>query len=87
MPLYFEDTVVPNSLNKDSPLEDVDRLIKINIGKLRGVHDKYGLALLRIAEALKVNKIKVKHAIATTTKPSWWPIEASKSINKAKEQF
>lgn len=86
MPLYFEDTVDYNDLTKDSLVEDAEKLIKINIGKVRGIHEKYGLALLRIAEALKVNKLKVKNAIATTTKPSWWPIEASKIItNKAKE--
>ncbi|KAI5741788.1 hypothetical protein M8J76_017087 [Diaphorina citri] len=71
MPLYFKDNVEANSLAKDSVIEDFDKLVKINIGKLRGVHEKYGLALLRIAEALKVQQLKVKDHVAKTAKPSW----------------
>ncbi|XP_017771389.1 PREDICTED: putative transferase CAF17 homolog, mitochondrial isoform X2 [Nicrophorus vespilloides] len=70
-------------IHLDKPLEDIPEeknivLDKVNLGKFRGSVGCTGLALLRIAQAIECQGIPIGNSLATTGKPTWWPLEAPK---------
>lgn len=72
MPLYFK--------NSPTILPDDNRLLvdKSNLGKLRGIKDTFGLALLRVDLALDFGEFKIGNEIAKVFKPHWWPVTLPK---------
>lgn len=75
MPIIFDrevTTEIPNDTLIYSSTSDKA------IGKIRGVSKKFGIALLRITEALSAPSLKVLDYTATTFRPKWWPAEAPK---------
>lgn len=72
MPLLFEKP--PSSLPKDNIL----KIDKINLGKLRGIERNLGLALLKIETALEIKEFKVGNEVAKVWRPHWWPLELPK---------
>ncbi|XP_076268160.1 iron-sulfur cluster assembly factor IBA57, mitochondrial [Rhynchophorus ferrugineus] len=72
MPLLF--TKPPKTL----PENDVIVHSGVNVGKLKGVFENVGLALLRVEKALKFGNITVGDGEASVIKPNWWPIELPK---------
>ena len=54
-----------------------------NIGKFRSNNGKYGLALLRVSDALKCDKMILEESNyeVETWRPNWWPREMSKEHN------
>lgn len=71
--------VMPISIDAKSrvPLnEDVKSGDGKSVGKVRGVDGSYGIALMRIEQALAAKELKVGTSIITTGKPLWWPQEA-----------
>ena len=77
MPLVFE-SAPQNELKSDTSIQHPSGCNKSALGKLRGVEQNVGLALLRISEALDVSKLKISDIMAETMKPFWWPQEAPK---------
>lgn len=77
MPLYF-DNLPSSKFSPDTPIiEDSTKKI---VGKLRGLEQSLGLGLLRIAEALKAQKLYVGDYSCSTIKPTWWPHEAPRDV-------
>ncbi|XP_027849920.1 putative transferase CAF17 homolog, mitochondrial isoform X1 [Aphis gossypii] len=71
MPLIFDDT--PTSLDLDADIYcESDLNVKRPPGKLRGLCGKIGIALLRIDECLKAERLIVGGFTAKTFIPSWW---------------
>ncbi|KAK7868147.1 hypothetical protein R5R35_003023 [Gryllus longicercus] len=48
------------------------------LGKLHGLENKNGLALLKVSEALSAPALRLLNVSGFTKKPSWWPQEAPK---------
>ncbi|XP_026807942.1 putative transferase CAF17 homolog, mitochondrial isoform X1 [Rhopalosiphum maidis] len=71
MPLVFDDTPTGLDLNADIYNES-DLGAKRPPGKLRGLCGKIGIALLRIDECLKVERLIVGGFTAKTFIPNWW---------------
>lgn len=55
---------------------------KSNLGKLKAVMNDHGLGLIRVKEALDAKVICIDKYSAEPLKPSWWPMEAPKEIQK-----
>lgn len=72
MPLFF--TKIPTESSQERSIEHENK----KLGKLRGIENNVGLALLRIADALKPDEFNVGNGKARTEKPIWWPLEAPK---------
>ncbi|XP_057654616.1 putative transferase CAF17 homolog, mitochondrial [Diorhabda carinulata] len=72
MPLLFERA--PSLL----PNENTIKINKINLGKLRGIEQNLGLALLKIETALEIREFKVGDELAKVWRPHWWPLELPK---------
>lgn len=72
MPLFF--TQIPTTL----PTDNIILHKNVNLGRLRGIENNVGLALLRISKALDFGEFSVGNGIARVVKPSWWPVEAPK---------
>lgn len=55
-----------------------------NVGKVRGMQDRAGIALLRTEECAKAEKLTLKDTSDEVTYriPSWWPKEAPKRVMK-----
>ncbi|CAI6361669.1 unnamed protein product [Macrosiphum euphorbiae] len=71
MPLIFEDT--PTGLDLDADIyNESDLGVKRPPGKLRGLCGKIGIALLRIDECLKAERLIVGGFRAKTFIPNWW---------------
>lgn len=71
MPLVFDDTPIGLDLNADIYCES-DSSAKRPPGKLRGLCGKIGIALLRIDECLKAERLIVGGFTAKTFIPDWW---------------
>lgn len=72
MPLILS-SVPECELTQESIIETEDGK---KVGKLRGISNKYAIALLRITESLQnATKLKVYNVSAFTYKPYWWPQE------------
>jgi len=73
MPLIFDDT--PTGLDLDADIYNKsDSGVKRPPGKLRGLCGKIGIALLRIDECLKAERLIVGGYTAKTFIPNWWKI-------------
>lgn len=48
------------------------------VGKLRGIGRRWALGLLRLELALKSKKLTINDIEGSTSRPTWWPIEAPK---------
>ncbi|XP_022160856.1 putative transferase CAF17 homolog, mitochondrial isoform X1 [Myzus persicae] len=71
MPLIFDET--PTGLNLDADIyNESDTGVKRPPGKLRGLCGKVGIALLRIDECLKAERLVVGGFTAKTFIPNWW---------------
>jgi len=71
MPLIFDDT--PTGLDLDADIyNESDLDVKRPPGKLRGLCGKIGIALLRIDECLKAERLIVGGFKAKTFIPNWW---------------
>lgn len=71
MPLIFDDTPSNLDLNADVYCQS-DLKSKRPPGKLRGLCGNVGIALLRIDECLKAEKLIIGSYTAKTFVPSWW---------------
>lgn len=71
MPLIFNDTPSDLDLNADVYCQS-DLKSKRPPGKLRGFCGNVGIALLRIDECLKAEKLIIGNYTAKTFVPSWW---------------
>lgn len=72
MPLIYEENV--NIKKNDSITNEKGK----NVGKVINACKGYGIGLMRIAEALDAQSLKVNQNNVQTFKPGWWPLEASK---------
>lgn len=75
MPLEFNQQIVM----KDGEVLDVKNEENENVGKIRNVSGKFGIGLLRVDQVLSAKSLTANENQCSTTKPQWWPIEASKS--------
>lgn len=74
MPLIFDDIPTGLALNTDIYTQyDIDA--KRPPGKLRGLCGKFGIALLRIDECLKAEKLIIGKFTAKTFVPNWWKVQ------------
>jgi folate-binding protein YgfZ len=73
MPLVFETAVKMNES------VDVSNEEKKSVGKLRGVSDVYGLALMRVDPALAAKELSYNENKCTIENPFWWPTQAVSS--------
>lgn len=80
MPIMF-DEVPKIQLNYD---ETIFNETGKPVGKFRGHENKYGLGLVRIAEALNSQSLEICKSRVTVLKPFWWPQEAQKQEVSAK---
>ncbi|XP_021952352.1 putative transferase CAF17 homolog, mitochondrial isoform X2 [Folsomia candida] len=70
----------------DKILGDVQSIQILNgkkrpVGKVRGLHGNLGIALFRVEETLSASTLTLNDTLITVSKPSWWPVEASKDIS------
>jgi len=72
MPLIFDDTPTGLELNADIYCESNSGVNKRPPGKLRGLCGKFGIALLKIDECLKAERLIVGGFTAKTFIPNWW---------------
>jgi len=77
MPLVFDKPVEDDRLSPDSGMETSKGQ---RVGKFRGRTGVYGLGLLRVAESLAADCLRVKDVdnAVGTFKPFWWPVELPK---------
>lgn len=70
MPISFES--IPEGLNSGEIITDTEGK---NLGKFRNYKGIYGLALLRVGQALKANKtgMNIRDYKLKTQIPEWWP--------------
>lgn len=78
MPLMLRSEVSDKGLPLDTPIEAIRGEKKATIGKLRGSEKNNAIGLLRIAEALEVNKFTIGNIEGETLRPFWWPQELPK---------
>lgn len=79
MPLILS-SVPDQELEQDSIIVTEDEKI---VGKLRGLYENYGIALLRINETLEnASKLKLNGISAITYKPFWWPQKLKEDLSK-----
>lgn len=71
MPLIFDETPIGLDINTDIYCES-ELSTKRPPGKLRGICGKVGVALLRIDECLKAQRLVVGGFKAKTFVPDWW---------------
>ncbi|KAL3286898.1 hypothetical protein HHI36_001385 [Cryptolaemus montrouzieri] len=72
MPIYFSESL------KEMPADDSVLHEKIKLGKIRGIEENIGLALIRFDLVNSNQSLKVFGTEAIIGKPFWWPIEAPK---------
>lgn len=77
MPLIL-DSEESGSITLDSPIEDATGNKTMAIGKLRGIERNSGIGLMRVTEALQLEKFKIGSITGRTIKPFWWPQEMPK---------
>ncbi|XP_055637058.1 putative transferase CAF17 homolog, mitochondrial [Toxorhynchites rutilus septentrionalis] len=71
MPLFFNEPIDEHSIAKDTEIKNQQGQI---VGKLRGVKNSVGLALLRIEKIGKNDNLLVAEKYhCTTHTPFWWP--------------
>lgn len=73
MPLKFDELPEDLKFNYD------DNIVNENdkpVGKLRGIAGQYGLGLMRIAETVSAESIKLSNVGVKTARPQWWPLES-----------
>lgn len=73
MPLIFDETPTGLDLNADIYVQSISDT-KRPPGKLRGLCGKVGIALLRIDECLKAERLIIGGFTAKTFIPNWWKI-------------
>lgn len=78
MPLMLSSELPEKDLEIDTPIEAVKGDKKTVIGKLRGSEKNSALGLMRIAEALEINKFTIGSIESETVRPFWWPQELPK---------
>lgn len=81
MPLLF--TKLPKTL----PENNVIVHNRVNVGKLKGIFENVGLALLRVEKALTFGTITVGDGEADVIRPAWWPIELPKEKQDSGEKL
>lgn len=76
MPVVFKNPVTDSTKSDDKVSDENGN----RVGKLRGLiqGSVYGLALLRIQQALCSSQLTIDSSPITTHRPTWWPIEAPK---------
>lgn len=55
-----------------------------SVGKVRGLEGQFGIALIRVEEALAASTLTLKsqpQIIVKVSRPNWWPIQLSKEIH------
>lgn len=77
MPLIL-DSDESSNIALDCPIEDATGNKAMPIGKVRGIEQNTGIGLMRVAEALELDKFKIGNTMGRTLKPFWWPQEMSK---------
>lgn len=86
--LYYFDLIIVRLTTAidDKILGDVQSIQILNgkkrpVGKVRGLHGNLGIALFRVEETLSASTLTLNDTLITVSKPSWWPVEASKDIS------
>ncbi|XP_015109226.1 uncharacterized protein LOC107036031 [Diachasma alloeum] len=79
MPLVFDDVPGGRLEVDESVLGEGGKAV----GKLKGVEGRFGLGLMRIAEALAGGGLRVGGTGVKVVKPCWWPVDSpkEKSVN------
>lgn len=69
---FFFFSSIPEGLNSGEIITDTEGK---NLGKFRNYKGIYGLALLRVGQALKANKtgMNIRDYKLKTQIPEWWP--------------
>lgn len=83
MPVVFQNAVpLSPSADDQSAAKIVTNENGTKVGQLRGsiAGSVYGLALLRMHQSLSSSQLAIDSHPITTHKPSWWPIEAPKTV-------
>lgn len=73
MTVYIPHKVDKSSLDVQTPNGKV-------VGKLRGIEEKYGLAILRVDSAQDSMYLQVDNTPCKVKKPYWWPIELPERV-------
>lgn len=78
MPVQFLDRTDCESIEKDAPIYASVEPGKIQIGRLKNKSFDYGIALIKIKEALESKDLYVGMSPIDVVRPHWWPREAPK---------
>jgi hypothetical protein len=76
-----EGVTIEGDLNTLQIISDKDR----PVGKVRGLKGSFGIALVRVEDALSASKLTLNDHTVKIVKPVWWPIQASKELASAKK--
>ncbi|XP_063991653.1 putative transferase CAF17 homolog, mitochondrial isoform X2 [Diachasmimorpha longicaudata] len=74
MPLVFEGTPAGRIEVDENILDGGGKAV----GKLKGIQGKFGLGLMRIAEAVGGGELRVGGIGVKVVKPCWWPVDSPK---------
>jgi len=51
------------------------------VGKVRGLSRTFGIALVRVEDALNAKQLILNDHTVSLSKPVWWPIQAAKEVS------
>ena len=82
--------IVPLTLSEEVPDSLRDNLQELNVltekgkkvGKIRRIHGRVGLGLLRLKESFEAEKLSLDGIGVEVRRPGWWPAEKDLNISR-----